>query len=644
MAAGKKPKPTTSSAHPFSGLSALRDSLPDATKPIAEHAALEAAIAKAPESPDLYLVYGDALQAAGDPRGTLIALSHASLLAPKSVAKRDQVQAFIDEHRSYLLGSLATTNEVICDWYLGFIRSATIDAISLSRALDLLDLLAAVPSARFLRELVIASPGKATRRTMSTQDGKKIVERLVALGKPATLEQLRIPIDGGFVGTPELYETFPKLARDPSTALSNALAKAKKKAGRFVVHVDEAELPPLVAQEGVVPPEPLDVGFVLQALKAELDGGHTFGLVDAMTSAFTRASLDAFALAVVRRGDEVSQRDPWAFDLLGPFSDDGCVSWLHRILGRVAHDVAVHGIRVLERNGTDLAVCAIYTLFAAPSNLHPRRAAAQQALVRMAEEQGLTRHQLVDRACLRRVSLSDWDRVPAVDDARRAWLSRLMVSGRRWPIEEFRREVLACARDVSFLRGLVFVHVVHSPGSPHATLTPFRIDEERARDVNGAPLDLGDRGSVGVAHPVELGPAVAAWRESLARAKVDVPFDPFARAAPAGLEPNELALSVIERFAERTPGVVTAIRRLEARDWTLEGYGTNLGRPTTASKTFVRSRATITARLTDKGGLARVSIAAADNAKNAPRTFGDLHPVVLHELLCDLEETCSDEA
>ena len=123
-----------------------------------------------------------------------------------------------------------------------------------------------------------------------------------------------------------------------------------------------------------------------------------------------------------------------------------------------------------------------------------------------------------------------------------------------------------------------------------------------------------------------------------------MPFDPFARAAPVGLEPGELALSVIERFAERTPGAVTAIRRLEARDWTLEGYGMNLGRPTTASKTFVRSRATITARLTDKGGLARVSIAAADKpAKNAPRTFGDLHPVVLHELLCDLEETCSDE-
>src|SRR5262249_46512850 len=84
----------------------------------------EERIARAPDSDDTFLVYGDWLQSQGDPRGELVAV-HAAALAGKktSGAEKD----LLDEHRDSLLGPLAAWSgeerQLELNWHLGFARS-----------------------------------------------------------------------------------------------------------------------------------------------------------------------------------------------------------------------------------------------------------------------------------------------------------------------------------------------------------------------------------------------------------------------------------------------------------------------------------------------------------------------------------------
>ncbi|MCP3102331.1 WGR domain-containing protein [Myxococcus sp. K15C18031901] len=124
---------------------------------------LEAAILKDPDDADAYLVYGDWLQAQGDPRGELIALQHAqgkATGAEASTAKR-QVNAHIKKHQALLLGGLTkawSDEELSVEWHLGFIREARIAKGDYDSELDVpetLKKLLAHPSARFLRSLTV---------------------------------------------------------------------------------------------------------------------------------------------------------------------------------------------------------------------------------------------------------------------------------------------------------------------------------------------------------------------------------------------------------------------------------------------------------------------------------------------------------
>jgi uncharacterized protein (TIGR02996 family) len=86
---------------------------------------LEAAIARDPEAREPYLVYGDWLEARGDPRGQLIAVQHE---LNKSAAHRRMLAAqeeLLREHGERLLGPLRDCDDMLTDvqWYMGFIRS-----------------------------------------------------------------------------------------------------------------------------------------------------------------------------------------------------------------------------------------------------------------------------------------------------------------------------------------------------------------------------------------------------------------------------------------------------------------------------------------------------------------------------------------
>ncbi|MBA3538423.1 MAG: hypothetical protein H0T79_02240 [Deltaproteobacteria bacterium] len=167
-------------------------------------------------------MYADALQRAGDPRGELIALQAAAAEHPTDAAIATAVDRHLAAHELYLLGALAPGSKpgtVAIWWRLGFVDRVDLSMSTTAEALAILDIIATLPSCRLLRELAIMP---ATHRPL---DDAAIGDRLVALGRPATLSQLMIGTPRWSV-TPALRRAFPRLA-DADLAIDKVLATAR---------------------------------------------------------------------------------------------------------------------------------------------------------------------------------------------------------------------------------------------------------------------------------------------------------------------------------------------------------------------------------------------------------------------------------
>jgi photosystem II stability/assembly factor-like uncharacterized protein len=119
------------------------------------------AILKNLDDVDEYKVYGDALQAAGDPRGELIAL--------QTAGKSKEATKYLKQHRAALLGGLAEidASKVKLEWKNGFIHTARVaydttdddedpyDEETEAELVSWLSILLEEPSARFLQELTV---------------------------------------------------------------------------------------------------------------------------------------------------------------------------------------------------------------------------------------------------------------------------------------------------------------------------------------------------------------------------------------------------------------------------------------------------------------------------------------------------------
>jgi uncharacterized protein (TIGR02996 family) len=95
------------------------------------HAAFLEQIAAAPDDAGPYLVYADALQAAGDPRGDLISIQHA-LESPQSPAAacelRSREAALLDAHADEWFGALRDPScSLQVRWKRGFLHAARVD-------------------------------------------------------------------------------------------------------------------------------------------------------------------------------------------------------------------------------------------------------------------------------------------------------------------------------------------------------------------------------------------------------------------------------------------------------------------------------------------------------------------------------------
>jgi uncharacterized protein (TIGR02996 family) len=99
---------------------------------------LEASLREHPDELETHLIYGDWLQARGDPRGQLIALQHAAAQASRRQRRQlvTREREYRAEHVGHLFGPLRTLAEaLVVRWSLGFIDAAFVGAIGLERPL-----------------------------------------------------------------------------------------------------------------------------------------------------------------------------------------------------------------------------------------------------------------------------------------------------------------------------------------------------------------------------------------------------------------------------------------------------------------------------------------------------------------------------
>lgn len=99
---------------------------------------LEASLREHPDDVEAHLIYGDWLQARGDPRGQLIALQHAVAQASNGdgriLAARER--EFRARHLGHLFGPLRSLADTLAlRWSLGFLDAAFVGASSIERAL-----------------------------------------------------------------------------------------------------------------------------------------------------------------------------------------------------------------------------------------------------------------------------------------------------------------------------------------------------------------------------------------------------------------------------------------------------------------------------------------------------------------------------
>src|SRR5690242_14343706 len=116
-------------------------------------AALVAAIEANPDDVEAYYVYGDWLQAQGDPRGELVMLQAAAQRNPDDKKLAARADKHLRDHADALLGPLAEYGkQLTVVWRNGFVRDATVE-ITGDLQLAAVRALVRHPAGRFIQSL-----------------------------------------------------------------------------------------------------------------------------------------------------------------------------------------------------------------------------------------------------------------------------------------------------------------------------------------------------------------------------------------------------------------------------------------------------------------------------------------------------------
>ncbi|WP_433330270.1 DUF4132 domain-containing protein [Spirillospora sp. CA-294931] len=360
--------------------------------------------------------------------------------------------------------------------------------------------------------------------------------------------------------------------------------------------------------------------------------GEVYAGVEIVRATCNHRSLAEFAWALFERWERCggAARDGWALDQLGWLGDDEtarCLAERVRVWpGAGGHAKAVRGLDALAAIGTDMALMRLNAL-TQRLRFKGLKTRAKDKIEEIAAHRGLTPERLADRLVpdfgldpdgtmtldygprrftvgfdqgltplvidedggrrrtLPRPSASDDpDLAPAAyqrfssmkqvakktsaDQLRR--LESAMVQRRRWSAPEF--------HDL-FVRHPLVWHIARRLVWLTDDGTAFRIAEDRGfADVHDAAFTLPGAASLGIAHPAELGGALAAWRQVLDDYELLQPFPQLDRPTYA-ITGDELR----ERRIARFDGSEVVVRRAYAllrRGWArtdAEGLSRDLG-------------------------------------------------------------------
>ncbi|MET1074997.1 MAG: DUF4132 domain-containing protein, partial [Umezawaea sp.] len=458
---------------------------------------------------------------------------------------------------------------------------------------------------------------------------------------------------------------------------------------RILLRDKQGELPASVTGHVVTMfamSEPDDVLTRLTTTKS--DDVHRYAEV--VREACDAESLARFGWAVFKawRARGMPSKDRWALSALGMVGDDETVRELAPLVrawpGEGAHPRALVGLEALAAIGSDAALAQIDDI-AAKSRFGALRHRAAEVITTIAADLGLTAEQLADRlipdfglddaATLvvdygsrrfvvgfdeqlmpyvvdggggrlkelpkpgvkddpelaareyrRFVELKKDVRTVAADQVRR--FEAAMVTSRRWSVAEFRER---------FVRHPLLWHVVRRLVWVTGDGVAFRPAEDRTfADVRDDAVDLAEDVVVGVAHPLHLAGSLDGWVGVFADYEILQPFPQLARPVHA-LSEGEREASELTRFhdVEVPTGKVLALAR---RGWELSGpeeggirYSVGLSVP----------GGTVTVELTpgiraDRPSATEPQRVAEVVLGGGPRTFGELDPVTVSEVLADL--------
>ncbi|GIJ70470.1 DUF4132 domain-containing protein [Virgisporangium ochraceum] len=523
---------------------------------------------------------------------------------------------------------------------------------------------------RTLVPLALSPPGPARRRAERTLRG------LAATGR-----RDRVSAAAATYGPGVAEAVDALLAVDPVDLLPPRMPAAPG-------WVDPAAFPRVRLTAGAALPATAAAHVVTMLAISRLDDAYA-GL-DQVRQACDQGDLAEFAWSLFRswRASGSPSKDSWALDALGLLGDDETVRRLTPVIrawpGEGGMSRAAAGLDALVAIGTEVALLHLHGI-AQTAKSRTLRDHATTRVGQVAADRGLSPEQLADRLVpdlgldphgslvldygsrrftvtfdeqLRPVVLDEAGtrradlpkpgatddpalapgahqrftalkkdvRTVAADQLRR--LESAMVGRRRWPVAEFRQLFLAHPLLVHLVRRLVWlVHDDAGTGS-------FRVAEDRTfADAADDARDLPEEATVSVAHPLHLGPDLAAWTNVFADYDILQPFPQLRRDVYEPLAGERGGTLV--RFTGRTVRSVRLLG-LERRGWDREAAGDG-GRQNRLSRTLPDGT---TAVLVVAPGILAGAVEAEPVQTVTSvdlRPAGDLDPVVLSETIRDLE-------
>ncbi|MBO3739546.1 DUF4132 domain-containing protein [Actinoplanes flavus] len=461
------------------------------------------------------------------------------------------------------------------------------------------------------RALIPPALGKAGKARQQAENA------LLTLHTHGHSEAVRTAAGGYGTEAAAAIETL--LATDPLSLVTTKVPAAPAWADPNLLH-------PVLLRDGAgsLPGEAV-TNLVTVLAMSRLD--TPYPAVDRVRAACEPESLAAFAWSLFERwqASGALSKENWVLDALGLLGDDETVRRLAPLIlawpGDGGHAKAVTGLQVLAGIGSDVALMHLHGI-AQRAKFTGLKNAARQKMDEVAAGLGLTAEQLADRlvpdlgldadgslrldygsrqftvgfdeqlrpfvtdadgkrlkalpkpgarddaelapaAYKRFAALKKDVRTIAADQVRR--LERAMVTNRRWSAADFRRLFIDHPLIWHIVRRLVWV-TFDADGAPTGS---FRVAEDRSLStVDDEATTPPDDAVIGLAHPLHLGDAVAAWGEVFADYEILQPFPQLARPVHT-LTDQERTGTRLARF-ERLKVPTTKVLGLERRGWRRE--------------------------------------------------------------------------